>query len=202
MRSLACWILTTIVVLGAVSFSACSEEDVLYGNAVGALNEAAKTSVNRGNAKQAVAYLESAVVLKPAETSTLYNLAVAYQSNSQYDKAVETFNQLIKLQPDDTAKLYQYRAMALEEKADTLRADLNDALDTLESSVPACTTRSKRQEMEGDVEQLHQKAEASYQQAIEGYQAALTYEPDNAEALQQQVSQLEDALEKLNKEAS
>ena len=65
------------------------------------LYQKGSAAAQKGDAKGAVSFLTQAVTLHPAFTVALSELGAQYLKLSQWDKAAETFDALIKLKPDD-----------------------------------------------------------------------------------------------------
>jgi lipoprotein NlpI len=77
----------------------------------------------KGNAKEAVEFLTKAVAASPNFTPALSDLGAQYLKLSQWDKAIETFQALIKLKPNDSTAhldlgiaLYNVGGAALADK--------------------------------------------------------------------------------------
>lgn len=60
---------------------------------------------------------EAEVRSKPEDVDTRRNLAYAYQQAKRYDKAIEVYDQVLKLAPKDPASLYNKGAIYLELQA-------------------------------------------------------------------------------------
>ena len=56
--------------------------------------------LNRGNAKEAIPFLTKAIQKKPSDHQSIYNLAGAYHLTGRSDLALETCQQLFKVNPD------------------------------------------------------------------------------------------------------
>ena len=65
------------------------------------LYQKGSAAAQKGDAKGAVSFLTQAVTVHPAFTLALSELGAQYLKLSQWDKAAETFDALIKLKPDD-----------------------------------------------------------------------------------------------------
>jgi tetratricopeptide (TPR) repeat protein len=195
-------VMSFLLLAGSLSLSACTEEDLLFGQAVGKLNSQAQLAMQQGDAEQAVHYLEGAVLLKPREVNSLFNLAVAYQSNTQYEQAVATYAELLKLQPEKAASLHRAIGMSYEALADAANVKLEETLETLETSVPACTSRAERKANEAEVSRLLATTSNSFKLAVAEYEKALSYNPEQPEALQAQIEELNKALTRLEETAA
>ncbi len=55
------------------------------------------------NYSQAISYLEKAVVVNPENLEYQYNLAVLYDKNSQYERALELYSLIAKNSADNSA---------------------------------------------------------------------------------------------------
>ncbi|MDR9415202.1 MAG: tetratricopeptide repeat protein [Gracilimonas sp.] len=56
--------------------------------------------LNNGETEQAIRFLEEARMLNPNDPQMLYNLSGAYGTDQQFEKALETANQVIELNPN------------------------------------------------------------------------------------------------------
>ena len=93
-------------------------------------------AAQKGNAKGAVDLLNKAVIASPGFALALNELGVQYLKLSQWDKAAETFEALLKLRPTDaTTQLNLGIAFYNQNKLDQAETHLREAL-KLKSSGP------------------------------------------------------------------
>lgn len=178
---------TLLLLVGMVcSLSAC-QKDVVYQRSMSELNQKAQAMMQAGDYAGAIARLESAHDLQPDEPNTTYNLAVAYQMQGQYDKAISMFTLLLE-KPGPLSKPEIQKALGItyEAKADKLSADAKEVQETSKSS------SVKAPQLEQDAAQSYKMAMSYYQQAVQGG-------VKNAAELQKQVTALDS---KLNHSAS
>lgn len=94
----------------------------------------------QGELDGAIARLQQAVQLKPAEFQAHVNLAQIYQQQGRYDEALASFDEAVRLQPE-LAPLYRTRArlQVARQEFDTALSDLDRAiqLDPLPGPVQA-----------------------------------------------------------------
>ena len=94
-------------------------------------------AAQKGNAKSAVDLLNKAVIASPGFALALNELGVQYLKLSQWDKAAETFEALLKLRPTDaTTQLNLGIAFYNQNKLDQAETHLREAL-KLKSSGPS-----------------------------------------------------------------
>jgi|GEM_PF-3194158 len=69
---------------------------------------AAKRESPEGEVSEAATYVQKALLMQPGDTEALYALGVIYYNRMMYDKAIETFYQIVKASKDEaeTAKAY------------------------------------------------------------------------------------------------
>jgi tetratricopeptide (TPR) repeat protein len=79
--------------------------------------------------KKAIVYLSNAIKLKPNLADAYYNRGIAYKGLSQYQHAIEDFNETIRLKPD-SAGAYNNRGTTYAELGQYQRAieDFNEAI--------------------------------------------------------------------------
>jgi len=94
-------------------------------------------AAQKGNAKTAVEFLDKAVVANPGFTLALNELGIQYLKLSQWDKAAETFEALLKLRATDaTTQLNLGIALYNQNKLDQAETHLREAL-KLKSNGPS-----------------------------------------------------------------
>jgi len=94
-------------------------------------------AAQKGNAKSAVDFLNKAVIASPGFALALNELGVQYLKLSQWDKAAETFEALLKLRPNDaTTQLNLGIAFYNQNKLDQAETHLREAL-KLKSNGPS-----------------------------------------------------------------
>jgi predicted Zn-dependent protease len=99
-RYIFCWGVACLLMTG------CSEKSV-YTPSIADLNQRAQGMLASGQVEQAIGRLEAAHDLNPDEPATLFNLAVAYQTKGELEKAIpllETLEQKGTFQPDAVKK--------------------------------------------------------------------------------------------------
>ena len=79
------------VIISSLLLTSCSSLNVQT------LNDKAKELMNKGNIDGAIGRLESINDLNPNYPQTHYNLGIAYYKKGDYEKAVNSLNQAIKL---------------------------------------------------------------------------------------------------------
>lgn len=89
----ALFIITVLMI--SVFTTAC-----INNMAIQELNGKAKTFMDKGDYKSAISRLQSSADLDDSIFETQYNLAVAYTYAEEYDDAIETFGNAIKLNPN------------------------------------------------------------------------------------------------------
>ncbi len=145
------WILLCLL----FASSGCSE-NLVYKKSVGELNQRAQTLLAQGDTHGAVSRLESAYELDPSEITTLHNLAIAYQADRQYDKALNAYQELLKHPEIPEGNVHRSMGIVYEEMADAALTEVDT--DTMKPD---------------EIEAITQKAVGLYQQAIVEYQTAL-----------------------------
>ena len=156
------FVLSTLAVLVMVSATGC-QQDLVYKKSMGELNQKAQAMMNSGDVDGAVSRLEAAHDLDPNEPLTTHNLAIAYQMQGNYDKAIEMFQSLTDKPGLDHAEIYKSLGISYEGKADKLLSQAKE----LEEDPKADKTKLEK------ITQLKTESEAAYQSAIDAYQKAL-----------------------------
>lgn len=105
-----------IVLLISILFVSVLTTACINNFAVQELNNKAKESLNNGETETAICRLKSSLDLDSNMYETHYNLAVAYISAKQYDDAVKSLDEVVKLKPD-FADTYYSLGLAYEELA-------------------------------------------------------------------------------------
>jgi tetratricopeptide (TPR) repeat protein len=184
--------LGAIVLLSAVlPLSGCSQ-DVVHQRSMAELNEKAQTMMKSGDYAGAASRLEAAHDLEPDEPNTTYNLAVAYQTQGEYPKALAIFSQLLEKpgpegSPMSKPEIHKAMGITCEAQADKLEADAK----TLESEPKG--DKSKAQMMAHEADLNLQQALMHYRQALPGLK--------NPEPINAQVQAIETKLKKAETEA-
>jgi tetratricopeptide (TPR) repeat protein len=163
--------------LGAVALSGCATppQNIVYKRSVGDLNTKAQQLMESGDTAGAVSRLESARDLDPKEPTTLYNLAIAYQSNQQHDKAVSTFKTLLEIPGADVAQVNRDLGVAFEDWGDTLLNQVADSKDSGPKVPP----------------EVRQQALEKFGSALLHYQRALDAGAKDAESIKQAIENLQ-----------
>lgn len=165
------------LILGA---SGCSGTDVVHQRSMAELNQKARQLMDAGDINGAIARLESAHDLDPNEPNTTYNLAIAYQNQGSYDKAIELLKQLPDKPGMDKGNIYKTLGITYEAKADDLNAKAKE-----ESEKPKAD-KAKAEQFKAEADQATQNAIESYQQAIPSLK--------NPDEVQKQVEALQNRL--------
>lgn len=105
-----------IFLLVAILFVSVLTTACINNFAVQELNNKAKESLNNGETETAICRLKSSLDLDSNMYETHYNLAVAYIAGKQYDEAIKSLEQVVKLKPD-FADTYYSLGLAYEELA-------------------------------------------------------------------------------------
>lgn len=181
---------------GLMMLSGC-QQDLVYQRSMADLNQKAQAMMQAGDYAGAVSRLEAAHDLQPEEPNTMYNLAIAYQMNGNYDKAAALFHRLLDKKSMDSADIHKalgiiYEAMADKHFMDARMLEEETAPagpDTVESSESAPDDRAAQAAL------LKQEAEASYQLALQHYQKALDAQVKNPAEVETQMRALEARLQ-------
>jgi tetratricopeptide (TPR) repeat protein len=168
----AAGLLVTLTLLGGC------QQDVVHQRSMAELNQKAQTMMQSGDVDGAIARLEAAHDLDPNEPNTTHNLAVAYQTKGDYDKAIALFTQLMGKPGMDKAELYKALGVTYEAKADQLAGQAKEALDNPKAD-------------KVQTQQLDQQAEATYAQALSAYQQAIASGLKNPAEVQKQIEALQ-----------
>lgn len=168
--------------------SGCNQ-DVVHQRSIAELNQKAQSMMQAGDYEGAVSRLEAAHDLQPTEPNTTYNLAVAYQTQGQYDKAIAIFNELLEHPgPDGTPmsapEIHKAMGITYEAQADKLEAEAKGAEEGPKAD------KSKAQ-------QLSQQANATLQEALMHYQKALPG-LKNPDVIKSQIQAIETKMKKAN----
>lgn len=141
--------------------SGCSEQ-MVHNRSIADLNKKANELMQKGDTAGAVGRLESALDLNPNEPNTLYNLAIAYQANHDYDKSIRAFESLaaMKQLPANLnmANILQSLGVVYEEKADTLVTKSTEALEAKKPDEAA--------QYQTDAINAYEKAKDAYAQEL------------------------------------
>ena len=167
-------------------FSGC-KEDIVHQRSISELNQKAQALMQAGDYEGAVARLEAAHDLQPDEPNTTYNLAVAYQTKGDYDKAITIFTQLLQKpgpdgSPMSSAEIHKDLGITYEAQADKLEADAKKLAEAPKSD-------------KGKVEQLNIESTSALKQAVHHYQEALPG-LKNSEEIATQIKAIEAKMQK------
>lgn len=170
-----------------VGFSSC-KEDVVHQRSISELNEKAQQMMQSGDYEGAVSRLEAAHDLEPDEPNTTHNLAVAYQTKGDYEKAIAVFNTLLKSpgpngSPMSAAELHKDIGITYEAQADKLEADAKK----LEDEPKGDKTKAQK---------FKQESHEALTQAVSHYKEALPGLKSDAEGIAHQIEAIEAKLKK------
>jgi tetratricopeptide (TPR) repeat protein len=169
--------LLIVGLLGMTAFLGGCQKDVVHQRSIAELNQKAQAMMHAGDYDGAVARLEAAHDLQPEEPNTTHNLAIAYQMQGNYDKALAMFTELLDKPGMDKAEIQKSIGITAEAKADKLFAEAK----SLEADPKADKAK---------VQQLTQQAEESYALALDSYRQAVEGLKNPAE-VQKQIAALE-----------
>lgn len=177
-----------LCLLIALSFGGC-QQDVVHQRSIAELNQKAQSMMQAGDYDGAISRLEAAHDLEPDEPNTTYNLAVAYQTKGEYEKAIGIFSQLLQKpgpegSPMSAAQIHRDLGITYEAQADKLEADAK----ALMEKPKADATKAQ---------QLTQQSNSALQSAMEHYKQALPGVKD-PDALNAQIQAIETKLKKNN----
>jgi Flp pilus assembly protein TadD len=141
-------------------------------NDVRALNDLGQVLVRTGRAREAVAYLDKAVALKPDSWAYQFNRARAYGQLEEWAPAVEGYRAAAQLFPDDYATQYNL-AKALQASG-----NISAALTAYEKAIELAPGQSDFQLSYG----LALEAAKRTQDAAEAYRRYLELEPSAPQA--------------------
>jgi tetratricopeptide (TPR) repeat protein len=170
--------LLAISLLSVLSLFGGCQKDVVHQRSIAELNQKAQVLMQSGDIDGAIARLEAAHDLEPDEPNTTHNLAIAYQTKGDYDKAITLFTQLMDKPGTDKAELYKALGVTYEAKADQLAGQAKDA----EAAPKADKAKTQ---------QISQQSEDSYAQALASYQQAVANGLKNPADVQKQIEALE-----------
>jgi tetratricopeptide (TPR) repeat protein len=174
----------TVLILSLSGCQQMQQQDIAHQRSMAELNQKAQAMLQSGDVNGAVARLESAHDLSPDEPNTSYNLAVAYQAQGNYDKALEMFQQVQDKPGLNKAEIQKSIAITLEARADKT----SDEAKKLEDGPKPDAAK---------IAPLKQSATQDYQQAIEFYKQALPglKNAQDQQAVQTQITALEARLQ-------
>ncbi len=138
------------------------QQNMVYQRSMAELNEKAQALMASGDIDGAVSRLEAAHDLQPDEPNTTYNLAIAYQTQGSYDKAIPLLKQLVEKSQLDQAQVHKTLGITYEAKADQLAFKVSEA----ESDPKA--DKAKIPPMKAEAQEAYELAIESYQQALPG----------------------------------
>lgn len=166
-----------VILAGSMMLLAGCQKDVVHQRSISELTQKAQAMMQAGDYNGAVARLEAAYDLQPNEVKTKYNLAVAYQMQGNYDKALSLFTELQNDPGMNKGEIQKAMGISYEAKADLLEQQAGE----LESDPKA------------DKAQLQEKQQAAaenYQLAMQSYQQALATGVKNTDEVQKQIDAL------------
>lgn len=172
----------SVTVVGMSLILTGCQQNVVYQRSMAELNEKAQALMASGDIDGAVSRLEAAHDLQPDEPNTTYNLAIAYQTQGSYDKAIPLLKQLVEKSPLDKAQVQKTLGITYEAKADQLAFKVSEA----ESDPKA--DKAKIPQMKAEAQQTYELAIESYQQALPGLK--------NSAEVQKQIEALQARLKK------
>lgn len=179
------WYKLSFLILALCLVSACKQENIVHQKSLAELNTKAQQMLQAGDVNGAVARLEAAHDLAPEEPNTTFNLAIAYQTQGNYDKAIELFQQLLKQPGFPPEEIHRNLGITYEAKADALEVKAREleAEPRAEQPQPA---------------ELRQQAIGMYQLALSAYRASLSGDGKAAAETQRQIAAIEAKLRQLN----
>jgi predicted Zn-dependent protease len=149
----------TLLLCGVV-MTGCSQNAV-FTPSVADLNAKAQVLLQQGDAPAAIARLESARDLSPEEPNTLFNLAVAYLTADQPEKAIPLLEKLDHEQKLTGKKLNQTLGVAYESAADRLAGQekltpeqVSQAVEFYQKAIGQLERLDKRERIPGLQEQI------------------------------------------------
>lgn len=149
-----------------LSFSAntagCNQEQMVYQRPVAVLNQKAKQLMDGGQPQDAIGRLESALDLMPGEPTTMFNLGIAYQQAEQYEKALATFDELVKGNPPNKAEILKSMGIVYESMADKLIAESQEE----PAPPPPKLTETQIKKLEGQAIDNYKMAQQYYEEAL------------------------------------
>ena len=172
----------SVAVVGMSLVLTGCQQNVVYQRSMAELNEKAQALMASGDIDGAVSRLEAAHDLQPDEPNTTYNLAIAYQTQGSYDKAIPLLKHLVEKSQLDKAQVQKTLGITYEAKADQLAFKVSEA----ESDPKA--DKDKIPQMKAETQQAYELAIESYQQALPGLK--------NAAEVEKQIEALEARLKK------
>jgi tetratricopeptide (TPR) repeat protein len=185
------FLLTTLLLM--LLLSGCAKSAV-YNPSIADLNQKAQTMLEAGDTQGAVNRLEAARDLNPKEPMTNYNLAIAYEKNSDSEKAIALFKEILesKSYPNGVTEIGLKKNLAI----------------TLESQADEYTTQAdklREEKKTNEAETLTQKALENLTQSKTIFEALMANDQpalgnlqkeelkSHLEGLQQQIQKLESA---------
>jgi len=169
-----------------LGFSGCKAENMVHQRSISELNQKAQAMMQAGDYDGAISRLEAAHDLEPEEPNTTYNLAVAYQTKGEYQKAIVLFNTLLEKpgpdgSPMSAAELHKNMGITYEAQADKLEAEAN-------------TLKSDPKGDKAKAAQVEQEATTTLKEALMHYQKALPGLKDS-EGIATQIKAIETKIE-------
>ena len=126
-------ILVFTILISAVFLTSCEKNFSISSLDVQKLTQKAQQLMDKGDFNGAIARLESINDLNPNIAANNYNLGIAYYNTNQYEKAVKSLNNAVKL--DENLKdAYYTLAVIHEEIADKEVKNLKKTKDNKEKS--------------------------------------------------------------------
>ncbi len=179
-------LLTTILLVSVFSTSCINNA------AIQTLNDNAQDFIQKGDYKSAISRLESSLDLDPNILETRYNLAVAYISDEQYDKAKDNLLEATLLKPEFADAQYSLGV--------TLEYIAYDILDGDSDGSDSSKVEVEVQEYDDDVKNISEADAKSFvdnlNASIDAYKKYLVLSPSASDK-----SDVEDKIVELSEES-
>jgi tetratricopeptide (TPR) repeat protein len=176
-------------------------EALLDRKPVAQLNLKAQELLQNGQAEAAIARLESALDLAPQEPGTLYNLAIAYEKAGHPLESVKAFEQLLTLNPNqgpqlNPSEIHKSLGVLYEAIAEAYLSGVPLEAVNLDDSASGDDEERVSESPEKSSKPDLPAAQKAYETAIEHYQQAIDANNPEAEALKQQIVDIQAQLAK------
>jgi outer membrane protein assembly factor BamD (BamD/ComL family) len=174
------FLFSTLLLLSVLllPLSGCSKSAV-YNPSIADLNQKAQAMLEAGDTQGAVNRLEAARDLNPKEPMTNYNLAIAYEKNSDSEKAIALFEEILKSKayPNGVTEMGLKKNLAItlesqadeyatqaeklieQKKASDASALTQQAIDNLEKSKAIFESLKQSDEIKSHLDGLNQQIE-------------------------------------------
>ncbi len=188
MKNMMSLSLAALFAVGTTVILTACDEDVVHQRPVSELNTAAENYRQQGNVPAAVCRLEAALDLRPNDTTTLNNLAIAYKENGQLFESMQTFESLSQEEGINQVAVKKALGIVSEAIADKYQVSAVEITDA--PPAPKKLTPD-------EIKAIQKKALAQYEVAIAYYQEAIdaAQTSENGAA---QVAGLEQQIELIN----